>query len=78
MPLYYFTINNDDVTEDFEGAELADDKAAHAYAIAAARSLAAETVRLGHLNPAHRIEILTAEREPVDTVTFGEAVDIRT
>ncbi|THD36221.1 MAG: hypothetical protein E7773_09915 [Sphingomonas sp.] len=78
MPLYYFNIDNDDVTEDFEGAELADDIAAHAYAVAAARSLAAETVKLGHFAPGHRIHIVDAAREPVGTVTFGEAVEIRT
>lgn len=77
MPIYYFSVFNDDVTEDFEGAELADDAAAQAYAIAAARSLAAETVRHGHLDPGHRVDILNAAREPVGTVTFGEAVDIR-
>jgi hypothetical protein len=37
MPTYYFNIYNDDVTEDFEGVELADDAAAHAYGIVAAR-----------------------------------------
>lgn len=77
MPLYYFNVANDDETEDYEGAELADDAAAHAYAVVAARSLAAETVRHGHLDPSHRVDILNAAREPVGSVTFGEAVDIR-
>ncbi|HEY0103239.1 MAG TPA: hypothetical protein VGB60_07220 [Brevundimonas sp.] len=77
MPLYYFHINNDDVTEDFEGTELADDAAARAYAIAAARALAAETVHMGHLGLSHRIEVESADREKVMTVTFAEAVEIR-
>ena len=77
MPLYYFDIHNDDETEDFEGAELADDRAAHAYAVHAARSLAAETVRLGHLTGDHLIEIKNEQRERVGTVRFDEAVDIR-
>lgn len=77
MQLYYFHIYNDDITQDFEGTELADDVAAHAYAIAAARTLAAETVRLGHLGLSHRIVVETGDRENVLTVTFGEAVEIR-
>ena len=77
MPLYYFNIRNDDFTEDFEGTELADEQAAHAYAIYSARSLAADTVGKGHLFSDHRIEIVDAERQPVGQVTFGEAVTIR-
>lgn len=77
MPLYYFNIDNDDVTEDFEGIELSDDRAAHAYGVRAARGLASETVRLGHLGLNHRINIVDADRNPVATVTFGEAVEIR-
>lgn len=77
MPLYLFNIRNDDDTDDYEGKELADDAAAHAYAVAAARSLAAETVGLGHLTLSHRIEIVNAARELVDVVTFAEAVEIR-
>ena len=77
MSIYYFNIRNDDVTEDFEGAELADAAAARAYAILAARSLAAETVAHGHIGLSHRIEIVNAAREPVDIVTFAEAVDVR-
>jgi hypothetical protein len=77
MPLYYFNVRNDDFTEDFEGTELADAQAAHAYAIQAARGLAADTVSHGHLTAAHRIEIVDAAREPVGDVAFGEAVTIR-
>jgi hypothetical protein len=77
MPVYYFNIHNDDVTEDFEGSELADDAAAHAYGIAGARSLAADTVLKGHIGLSHRIEIVNAARQPVSTVTFKEAVEIR-
>jgi len=77
MPLYYFNVRNDDFTEDFEGMELADAQAAHAYAVQAARSLAADTVSHGHLTAKHRIEIVDAAREQVGEVTFGEAVTIR-
>ena len=77
MPRYYFHIYNDDVTMDDEGAELADDEAARARAVKEARVLAADTVLHGHLTSHHRIEIVDAERNPVGTVYFGEAVDIR-
>jgi hypothetical protein len=77
MPRYYFNVENDDVTEDFEGAELADDRAAHAYAVVAARALAADTVSQGHLGLTHRIVIVNEARAPVDTVSFGEAVEVR-
>jgi hypothetical protein len=77
MPLYYFDIHNDDFTEDFEGVELADDSAAIAYAVAAARALAAATVSKGHLTLSDRIAISNARHDPVGAVSCGEAVEIR-
>ena len=77
MPIYYFKIVNDDVTDDFEGAELADDRAARAYAVAAARSLAADTVSRGHFTASHRIMIQDEQRELVGEVRFDEAVQLR-
>ena len=77
MAIYYFNVRNDDFTEDFEGIELADVQAAHAYAIQAARSPAADTVAHGHLISDHRIEIVDSERQAIQLVTFGEAVTIR-
>jgi hypothetical protein len=77
MPLYYFHVYNDDITLDDEGAELADEHAALARAIKEARVLAAETVRNGHLTTDHRIEVVDADQNPIGTVTFGEAVEIR-
>jgi hypothetical protein len=72
-----FNIRKDDVTEDFEGKELADYAAAHAYAKIAARSLAPDTDAHGHLGLSHRIEIVSEACELVGTVTFAEAVEIR-
>ena len=77
MAIYYFKILNDEVTEDFEGAELADDQAARTYAITAARSLAADTVSKGHFTRSHRIVIQDGQREPVGEVRFDEAVEVR-
>jgi hypothetical protein len=77
MQIYFFKVVNDDVTDDFEGAELADDEAARAYATAAARSLAGETVSKGHFTRSHRVIIQNAQREPLGEVRFDEAVEIR-
>ncbi len=77
MPLYYFNVYNDDVTLDHEGAELADDHAARAYAVKAARALAAETVLHGHFAGHHRVEYVDAEQNPVGAVRFDEAVELR-
>ncbi len=77
MPLYYFQVFNDDITLDDEGAELADVEAAQAHAVKAARALAAETVLHGHLTGSHRIDIVDADRNPVGSVRFDEAVEIK-
>lgn len=77
MPLYYFNIHNDDVTFDDEGAELADEQAAHAHAIKAARSLAAETVMKGHFTGHHHIDVQDRDHRLVTTVRFDEAVEVR-
>jgi hypothetical protein len=77
MPVYYFNVYNDDVTLDEEGTDLADDLAARAYAIKAARGLAADSASRGHLTVDDRIEIEDADHKLVATVTFGEAVEIR-
>ena len=76
MPLYYFNIYNDDVTLDEEGAELADEHAARAYAVKAVRELAAETALHGHLVGHHRVEYVDASQNPVGEVRFDEAVKI--
>ena len=77
MTLYYFNIYNDDITIDDQGAELADEHAARAYAVKAVRSLAAETVMHGHLIGHHRVEIVDSQQNPVGEVRFDEAVDIK-
>ena len=77
MPLYYFNVYNDDVTLDPEGAELADPHAARAFAVKAARGLAAEPVLHGHLTGSDRIEIVDDHQKLVDTVRFSDAVEIR-
>ena len=77
MPLYYFDIYNDDVTLDDEGAELADMAAARAHAVKEARVLASETVKAGHIDCRHRIDIRDPSGATVASVTFGDAVEVR-
>lgn len=77
MAHYYFNVHNDDETLDYEGADLHDDEAARAYAIAAARVLAGETASKGHIGLSHCVEILDETHKHVGTVTFGDAVEIR-
>lgn len=77
MPRYYFNIYNDDITMDPEGAELADEHAAYAYAVKEVRVLAAETVRHGHLTGHHRIDIVDERQHPIGSVRFDEAVELR-
>ena len=77
MPRYYFNIHNDDVTLDDEGAELADEHAARAHAVKAARGLAGETVRHGHFTHHHYIEIQDERHTTISSIRFDEAVEVR-
>jgi hypothetical protein len=77
MPRYFFNIHNDVDTCDEEGKDLPDLDAAITYAIAGARSLAAEAVTEGRLIGHHRIEIVDSAGELVRSVRFDEAVDIQ-
>lgn len=62
---------------DFEGAKLADDEAARAYAIACVRSVAADTVAKGHLTASHRIVVQNGQRQLVGELRFDAAVETR-
>lgn len=77
MARYFFHVFNDEITLDEEGAELADLDAARAYAVESARALAADSVRHGHLNLDHRIEIVDAADARRMTVTFREAFTLQ-
>jgi hypothetical protein len=77
MHHYYFNLYNDDITEDYEGADLADDDAARAHGIKEARSMAAQCVLEGHLTASHYVEVVDANRDNVATIRFDEAVDLR-
>jgi hypothetical protein len=76
MPRYFFHVFNDEITIDEEGAELADLDAAREFAIESLRSLACDSVKQGHLNLDHRIEIADETDARRMTVTFREAFTI--
>jgi hypothetical protein len=77
MPLYYFHVFNDDITIDEEGRECADMDEARTHAIEGARELACESIKQGHLNLDHRIEIVNDAGAREMTVTFREAFTVR-
>ena len=76
MPQFFFNLFNDEITLDDEGRELAGVPAARACAIDDARQMAAESVRAGHLDLCHYVEVTGHDRQPLFRVTFGEVVQI--
>ena len=76
MPQFFFHLFNDEITLDDEGRNLADLPAARACAIDDARQMAAESVRAGHLDLSHYVEVTGDDRQPLFRVTFGEVVQI--
>jgi hypothetical protein len=73
---YFFHLHNDIEAYDEEGRELPDIEAARDAAMAAARDMAAESVREGHLNLGHYVEVEDGHGTPVMKITFGEVVSI--
>lgn len=76
MPRFFFDIYDDIVVLDEDGIELPNEGAAYAEALSGARELMCEQVREGRLNLGHRIEVMDADRRPVITLSFAEAVRI--
>lgn len=77
MPRYFFNICDDFESLDDEGKDLPDLVAAIDYAVAGARSLAAETVHEGHIVCHHRVDILDEAGAVLHAVRFDEAIIIR-
>ncbi|HYI41179.1 MAG TPA: hypothetical protein VE053_12765 [Allosphingosinicella sp.] len=77
MPRFYFHVcNGTGFVQDEEGQELPDLEAARAQAIKSARSIMASDVQRGMLDLSSFIEIENADRQLVQTLCFGEAVDL--
>lgn len=73
---YFFHLHNDIESFDEEGRELADTEAAHAHAVDEARVMASDSVRKGHLDLSHSVEVANEAKESLLKVTFGEAVKV--
>ena len=73
MPRYFFHVFNDEITIDEEGADLSDLDAARDFATESARSLVCDSIKKGHLNLDHRIEIADEAGARRLTLTFREA-----
>jgi hypothetical protein len=76
MPRYYFNLANSERILDEEGLVLADPRAAHAAALAGARSILSDEVRHGRLPLDERIEVMDEQGQQVLTVPFETAVEI--
>lgn len=75
--LFYFHLHNDIHTVDEEGCELPDAEAARAQAEDEARVMAAESVRSGHLDLSHYVEVADESGETLFKVRFGDVVCVR-
>jgi hypothetical protein len=74
---FYFHLHNDIQTTDEEGRELPDIDAALAEAREDARTMAAESVRLGHLDLSHFIEVVDEGGHCHFRVEFRDVVALR-
>ena len=77
MPRYFFHIFNDEVSVDEEGVVLPDLAAARETAMDGCRDLVCESVRRGHLDLDHRIDVADEKGEVLLKVTFREAFTIQ-
>jgi len=77
MPRYYFHLKNDLDVRDDEGEELSSLEEARTFALAEARSLVAASVKEeGRIVLHHRIDIEDEQHRVIDTVLFGDAVQV--
>lgn len=76
MPRFFFHLHNDVDSFDEEGRELPDIAAAREAAMLDARAMAAESVRLGHLDPSHYVAVTDENGDTLFCTSFREAVTI--
>lgn len=75
--LYFFHLYNDMDVPDEEGKELPDLRAAREWALSQARGLVGElTKQDGRIVLHHRIDIADKDGRVLDSVRFGDAVDV--
>jgi hypothetical protein len=76
MPQFYFHLYNDIVALDEEGVDLPDLQAARDRAHASAVEMVCHSVRQGHLNLNHRIDVADESGAVVLTMPFREVFTI--
>ena len=77
VPRYYFHVFNDEVSIDEEGSVLPDLDSARETAMDGCRDLVCESVRKGHLNLEHRIDVADEKGEVLMRVTFRDAFTLQ-
>lgn len=65
------------VAIDEEGVELPNMQAARLHAIAGARDLVSSQVKHGYMVRSHWIDVVDQQGEVVQSVTFGDAVEVK-
>jgi hypothetical protein len=77
MPVFYLHLHNSvGFVRDEEGRSFPDLAAARAEAIKSIRSLLAEDLRAGRLDLRGRLDIAGADGEILESVAFGQAVEV--
>ncbi|HEY0012475.1 MAG TPA: Crp/Fnr family transcriptional regulator [Allosphingosinicella sp.] len=75
MPRFFFNIRNGNgFTEDEEGRDFPDVRAARAEALKGVRSIVAEEVKEGRLDLAGRVEITDEAGASIEAIPFGDAL----
>lgn len=77
MPLFYFHVYNDEITMDEEGQDLPDIEAARREAVKSARALICDDVSKGRLALSDRIDVVDERGDPVLSLPFREAFELR-
>jgi hypothetical protein len=77
VPRYFFHLYDDLIAKDEEGVELPNVAAARLTALKGARDVIAEQVKRGYFVLSHWIDVVDEQGEPVMTVTFRDAVDVK-
>jgi hypothetical protein len=76
MPRFYFHLYNNVVSCDDEGKDFPNPGAARQQALSYARDMAAVSVREGHLDLSHRIDVTDQDGDLVMSLPFREAIHI--
>ena len=77
MPKFFFNLRNKLSVEDREGKDLADAAAAREQAVLHARDIMSEEVKDGRLVLTDQIDVLDECRDPVLTLVFRDAIEIK-